>query len=198
MQTQLNDTKEMSKEMPNQPVIENETDRMFYEYVNSKEFQMTDDILKEFIADLNYTGDFSKIKTKEILFQWIGSNIISTNFKDINDAELRWQEFMYLENIEYKKFPAIKGFILNGNIIEVERVIIKWFPTGIEITTNSTCRDDFKGCTKNATSNYLSQMQLTKEINDINDKANAQSMARLEFNSAMSDCRNTYKSCVGL
>lgn len=178
------------------PPIENDIDRLFYEYVTSDIYQEVKQELNQFILDLNYKdSDFNNIDTEEKLFNWIDGNIQLTNFKTKLDAITRWNNIKRLKGIELSSFPEVYEYITINKGDKVVKMIDKWLTKNIMVSPGQFCNDELKSCTMHAAGIYMDDidyaLSLEQEV-----RANAIASADLSYQWHINMCGLNYQSCI--
>jgi|SRR5690554_352054 len=179
----------------NKPVIEDEGDRLFSEYVSSVEFATYYNAIEEFNTNLNNRKTISDFESDEEMFTWIGNNISATRFTKVDNAIIDWNEIGSLSVQLETKFPKVTDFYRTKSKLIVGEKIDKWFVWGMGLdftTTLGSCADDLIGCRKSASDAYA---ESAHELVALADEGQDMEVIRKK-NIAMSTYQEAIKSCI--
>lgn len=172
--------------------IRDDTDRMFYEYVNSIEYYEFNTALKSFYNKLNIdeskTIDFD-IKENGVM-EWVEANLHTTNFTNLDSANLEWQQIVNLKKTEQEKFPQVTNFIINNSQQKVLPYIAKWLNPNQIVNNPVDCDQQFNDCNDSADYWFF------KNLNDY--PKNLFASVGLRYIYDLGNCMEDFNDCIGI
>lgn len=174
--------------------IENATDQMFSDYVNSDIFKEVRQLNSDFYNDLNI-GDSTISFTPTNLFSWIETNLSTTNFTSVQQARTRWNHIISRKNIEVAQFQNVYDFIINAPIGEAVYYLDKWLPDGVGNVSTSNCQTDYKSCKDKANAAYKKNLADAKNDQSGTPTNELYDCADLQHADDIKACTKTYDDC---
>lgn len=180
------------------PIVEDEIDQIFYEYVSSNEFCQMDVKSEQFRLKLNTS--ITNFATEIDMFDWISNNLSKTKFTSLNDAINQWTRYSDSYVVLQNKFPKMKSFLLTANLDLVAVKYDKWFSNVIVFGDYPTCEQTFKNCRSAASQTYAEKaIAIQKETAETGsyDGFRHEKNSK-EYKDAVDACINAYKECYGV
>lgn len=143
------------------PPIENATDAMFHAYVTSANYELSQSLMDQFVDDLNLT-ETVHFSNRGQLLSWIGSNLSSTNFVSVDQADLRWAEIETVNQNLAIEFSNVFDFIASGEISSVKYYLGKWL--NYYETFGDPCYPGYRNCTDAADAQFIADVQNEKSL----------------------------------
>ena len=173
--------------------INDDIDRMFYEYVNSTEYHEFNMALKSFYQKLNVDKSDVEFDIERVeVMEWVELNLDVTEFTNLERANQEWQQVVNLKDVELKKFPQILDFIVKNTEQKVLPYITKWLNPNHNSTNDVDCDEQFDICNITADMRFISNIRaFSNDPNGI-EKADMIYMDNLWF------CARQFNSCIGL
>lgn len=172
--------------------INDDIDRMFYEYVNSIEYREFNIALSSFYDKLNIDNREIDFEIKEnSIMDWVELNLHSTDFVSLDSASTEWRQVVDLKDAEFKKFPQVTDFIVKNSEQKVLPYITKWLNPYQSSTNNVDCGEQFDDCNLNADIRFI-QNAYHANSPTLATQVNLTYLANLEY------CMFQFNKCIGL
>lgn len=175
-------------------LIENETDEMFYQYVNSDIYIEISQLKSKFYNDLNLDESMTTFTPNE-MFSWINTNLSRTNFKSVEQARNQWNHILSRKSVEIQQFKNIYEFITTSSVGEVVYYLDKWLPIGGNIIINSDCKKNYDACRNNANADYKQNLADAQNDQSSSTKTELYSCADLQHEKDIAACTRAYNAC---
>lgn len=179
--------------------IDNEIDVMFYEYINSREYINYENAVVTFYKKLNinYLNDDNFSNTE--IIAWIGQNISTTSFTNLNSAKLEFDNLVNLKNIELSKFKNVENFFKHSDYHALKFYYDKWLRFGNTTSNDNPCLTDFEDCNDRADLRYFQD-----SADGFRSGANTSTQnttlaqARLRYRYNLGYCQSVFDDCIGI
>jgi len=177
-------------------------EELYLTMINSESYITAEEKSNIFFEKLNFTGDITEIDTEARLFLWISSNLSSTHFTSVSEAQSYWEE---AKSFRVVSIEENIGFYeaMDGRTNETKDLIIQYDPIIQEIITVpfSDCKEDLDSCIDSATSQFVSDVAVIASsylggVNDASVTAAAILLVTETFTTSVGHCANNYVGCV--
>jgi len=175
--------------------INDDIDRMFYEYVNSTEYREFNFALSSFYDKLNIDNREIDFEIKEnSIMDWVELNLHSTDFVSLDSASTEWQQVVNLKDVELKKFPQVTDFIVKNSEQKVLPYIAKWLNPYQSSTNNVDCEEQFDDCNTWADQQFFNN--IFKNSHQLSPTM--VSTINLEYTFHLEICMYKFNECLGI
>ena len=178
--------------------IENETDQMFFNYVNSEEHTNFERSLDIFYAKLNLDetdADF-RIMTP---IEWIRQNLSKTSFKDFESAEIEYRHLIDLKDIELRKFVDVTAFFRNNDVVVTKPYFDKWLTEPMKTAGDyDECQDIFDECNDRADTQYFIDFGKVLATSSGFDTPSLVSQVTVQYKMNLGICLGNFNRCLGI
>ena len=131
-----------------------ELEELYLEMINSENFIIADEKFYNFIQKMNFDGDISEVNTKEGLFSWIDTNLSTTDFSSLAEAEAEWEEASSYRRASIQQHISFFDALYDEETLKDLTIRFDPIFDDIVVVANGECEEIFNGCMDGINNSY--------------------------------------------
>lgn len=175
--------------------IIDETDIIFYNYINSLEYNNAKNQRIKFFEKINNQN--VEITDKTELFNWLNLNLETTNFHNLDEAHEMWNE---LENLTMKNLEINDQYFnlfLSADEELLKNKINKWFNEPKATNNNVDCEKHLKSCEDSVLKDYMMAIQVALVQPETGGgRSSYVAIANQNYERGNDNCASDFISCM--